>query len=78
MSAIPSYAFAEPPDRLNGRCKIIVGGVTYDVVRWTAPVRVVHYTARRDGVVVAERAKFTALLRDLGSLSPLPTAEVGR
>jgi hypothetical protein len=63
---IPSYSFAQPWDRLNGRCKIEMGGRVYDVVRWTAPVRIVRFTARLDGVVVAERAKFTALLRDLG------------
>ena len=42
-----------------------VGDRVFRVVRWTMPVRVVRFTAYFDGKPVAERARFTALLRDL-------------
>lgn len=69
-SPIPEYTFIEPWNPLSCRCKLAVGSAVYDIVRWTAPVRVVRYTARKNGAVVAERGKFTTLLRDLGRLSP--------
>lgn len=50
-----------------GRCKLKVNDTVYDVVRWEVPVKIVRFTARRDGVVIAEKAKFTTLLRDLAS-----------
>lgn len=68
MATEMSYTFVVPWNPLSCRCQIEVGGVVYDVLRWTAPIRIVRYTARRDGVVVAERAKFPALLRDLAKL----------
>lgn len=68
-TAIPPYTFIEPWNPLSCRCKLAVNSTVYDVVRWTAPVRVVRYTAQKDGAVVAERGKFTTLLRDLGRLS---------
>lgn len=45
-----------------------VGERVFRIVRWTAPVRVVRFSAYRDGKLVAERARFTALLRDLERL----------
>lgn len=67
---IPAYTFIEPWNPLSCRCKLAIGENVYDVVRWTAPVRVVRYTARKNGEVVSERGKFTTLLRDLGGLRP--------
>ena len=63
----PGYEFVERWDRLNGRCKVRVGEHVYDVERWTMPVRIVRFTARLNGAVVAEKAKFTTLLRALGA-----------
>lgn len=77
-SAIPAHTFVEPWNPLSCRCKLGIGGETYDVVRWTMPVRIVRYTARKNGIVVAERAKFTSLLRDLGKRpSPTPSSTEG-
>lgn len=65
---IPAHTFISPWNPLSCRCELAIGERVYEVVRWTAPVRCVRYTARKDGVVVAERGSFPALLRDLGSL----------
>lgn len=69
MSTVPAHAFVAPWNPLSCRCTVEIGGGIYDVVRWTAPVRVVRYTARKDGSVVAERGTFPALLRDLAKIT---------
>jgi hypothetical protein len=69
MSAVPAHSFITPWSPLSCRCKVEVGGRAYDVVRWTAPVRIVRYTARQNGTVVAERGAFPALLRDLAKIT---------
>jgi hypothetical protein len=68
MKPLPAYSFVEP--WFMGRCKVAMGDAVFDVVRWEAPIRIVRFTARRNGAVVAERAKFTMLLRDLAALAP--------
>lgn len=65
---VPQHSFVER--WFNGRCKLKVGETVYDVVRIEMPVRIVRFVARRDGVVITERAKFTTLLRDLGRREP--------
>lgn len=60
---IPPHHFVER--WFNGRCRLQVGQTVYDIVRVEIPVRLVRFTARIDGHVIAERAKFTTLLRDL-------------
>ncbi len=60
---VPAHSFIER--WFNGRCRLQVGETVYDIVRIEIPVRLVRFTARLNGEVIAERAKFTTLLRDL-------------